>query len=122
MVVLKISEVTSLTGLNASTLRYYEKIGLIPSVDRDQGGIREYSREDVEWAEFIKCMRSAGLSIDSLKDYTQMYRQGDSTINARKELLDEERCKLIEKKDEIEKTIKRLNVKIAHYEDAFETV
>ncbi len=112
---MKISEVVEQTGLNASTLRYYEKIGLIPSIDRDYGGIREYTQEDVEWADFIKCMRSAGLSIDSLKDYTDMYRQGDSTVEERKTLLSEERQKLIEKRQEIDETIERLNVKISLY-------
>lgn len=114
---MKISEAAAATGLNASTLRYYEKEGLIPMVDRDKGGIRKFSEDNVNWIEFIKCMRGAGLSIESLQDYTEMYRQGESTIAKRKKLLQEERQLLIEKRKEIDDTIERLNVKIAHYDE-----
>lgn len=114
---MKISEVAETTGLNASTLRYYEKEGLIPPVGRDKGGIRKFSKENVDWIEFIKCMRGAGLSIDSLQNYTEMYRQGESTVAARKELLQEERQLLIDKRMEIDETIERLNVKIANYDE-----
>ena len=78
--------------------------------------MRKYTEENLGWIDFIKCMRGAGLSIDSLKEYTEMYREGDSTIEARKQLLDEERQKLIEKRAEIDDTITKINVKIAHYD------
>lgn len=116
MRVLKIAEAAKATGLTPSTLRYYEKIGLIPHVDRASGQVRKYTEENLGWIDFIKCMRSAGLSIEALKEYTEMYREGDSTIEARKQLLDEERQKLIEKRTEIDETITQINVKIAHYE------
>ena len=116
MKTLKIAEAAEATGLTPSTLRYYEKIGLIPHVDRASGQVRKYTEENLGWIDFIKCMRGAGLSIDSLKEYTEMYREGDSTIEARKELLDEERQKLIEKRAEIDDTITKINVKIAHYD------
>ena len=115
---MRISEAAEATGLNASTIRYYEKEGLIPTVNRDNGGIRKFSKENVDWIEFIKCMRGAGLSIDSLQNYTEMLRQGDSTISARKKLLEEERQLLIEKRMEIDETIERLNIKIDNYEEA----
>lgn len=114
--VMKIAGVAEVTGLTPSTLRYYEKIGLIPDVKRAGGKVREYTNENIEWIDFIKCMRNAGLSIEALKEYTAMIREGNQTVEARKQLLDEERQKLIDKRTEIEETIALINVKIAHYE------
>ena len=92
-----IAEVSKKFDISADTLRYYERIGLIPSVNRTAGGIRNYTQEDCNWVEFIKCMRGAGLSIEVLVDYVNMFKEGNSTIAARKELLVEQRRQLAEK-------------------------
>jgi MerR family transcriptional regulator, aldehyde-responsive regulator len=86
---MKISEVSKQTGLTPDTLRYYEKIGLIPSIGRRNGGIRDYQDIDLKRVEFIKCMRSAGLPIDVLIKYIGLVQQGDQTIGARKAILEE---------------------------------
>lgn len=111
-----IAEVSRRYELSADTLRYYERIGLIPGVHRNKSGIRDYTEEDCRWVEFIKCMRSSGMPIEALIEYVALFAKGDETIAARKELLVEQRKRLKAKQDEIEKTIKRLDYKIEAYE------
>lgn len=79
-----ISEVSEKYGLTPDTLRYYERIGLIPPVPRTRSGLRYYDESSCNWIEFIKCMRGAGLQIEALIEYVALYQQGDSTIEARK--------------------------------------
>lgn len=112
-----IAEVSKKFDISADTLRYYERIGLIPSVNRTAGGIRNYTQEDCNWVEFIKCMRGAGLSIEVLVDYVNMFKEGNSTIAARKELLVEQRRQLAEKISEMQAVLDRLDMKIEGYED-----
>lgn len=111
-----ITEVSKKYGLSADTLRYYERIGLIPKVNRNKSGVRDYTQEDCNWVEFIKCMRDAGLPIEVLIDYVSMFQQGDSTIDTRKELLIDQRKALAEKIEEMKKTLARLDYKIELYE------
>ena len=113
-----ISEVSKKYGLTQDTLRYYERIGLIPYINRTSSGIRDYTEEACKWIEFIKCMRLAGLPIETLIEYVALDQEGDSTITARKELLVEEREKLIERIKEMQKTLEPLNHKISRYEEA----
>lgn len=117
MISLNIAEVSKKFDISADTLRYYERIGLIPSVNRTAGGIRNYTQEDCNWVEFIKCMRGAGLSIEVLVDYVNMFKEGNSTIAARKELLVEQRRQLSEKISEMQAVLDRLDMKIEGYED-----
>ena len=113
-----ISEVSKKFGLSADTLRYYERIGLIPHVPRSQSGLRDYDEESCNWIEFIKCMRSAGLPIEILIEYVTMFRQGDSTISARKELLIEQRDILRQRISDMQSTLDRLDYKINLYESS----
>ncbi|WPC43685.1 MerR family transcriptional regulator [Clostridium sp. JS66] len=111
-----ITEVSKKYELSADTLRYYERVGLIPEVNRNKSGIRDYTEEDCKWVEFIKCMRSAGLPIEILIEYVTLFKQGNETIEARKELLTDQRKQLVEKMEDIKKTIERLDYKIERYE------
>jgi len=111
-----IAEVSGKFDLSQDTLRYYERIGLIPSVNRTKSGIRDYTEEDCKWVEFIKCMRSAGLPIEVLIEYVGLFQQGDETIEARKELFIEQRQQLITRMEDMKKTLERLDYKIATYE------
>jgi len=116
-----IAEVSKKYDLSQDTLRYYERIGLFPVVNRNKSGIRNYTEEDCMWIEFIKCMRNAGLPIEVLIEYVTLFKQGDSTIETRKELLSEQRKQLIEKLEYIRKTIERLDYKIESYEQTVVT-
>jgi DNA-binding transcriptional MerR regulator len=118
---MKIAEVSERYGLSTDTLRYYERIGLIPPVNRNGSGIRDYSELDIRRVEFIKCMRGAGLPIEVLIDYMELVRQGDSTIEARKEILIEQRDQLAARIQEMQKTLDLLNHKVQVYENAILT-
>ena len=113
-----ITEVSAKFDLSQDTLRYYERIGLIPRVNRNKSGIRDYTEENCRWVEFIKCMRSAGLPIEVLIEYVALFQQGDGTSEARKELLIEQRKQLITRMEDMKKTLGRLDLKIARYEQA----
>ena len=118
---MKIAQAAKQVELSTATLRYYESIGLIPPVKRNGSGIRDYDENDVNWIQFIKCMRSAGLSIEALIEYTALFTEGaDHTIEPRKNILINERKRLKEKQREIGETINRLNKKFEDYEDILE--
>lgn len=112
-----IAEVSKKYNLSQDTLRYYERIGLIPEVNRNKSGIRDYTEEDCRWVEFIKCMRSAGLPIETLIEYVTLFQQGNDTIDARKQLLKEQRAQLVQKMEDMKKTLERLDYKIERYEN-----
>ncbi|GMA97283.1 MerR family transcriptional regulator [Pelosinus sp. IPA-1] len=113
-----IAEVSERFDISQDTLRYYERIGLIPHVNRNKSGVRDYREEDCKWVEFAKCMRSAGLPIEVLIEYVGLFQQGNETAEARKELLIEQRKELIVKLEDMKKTLERLDYKIARYEQA----
>ena len=116
-----IKEVSEKCGLSQDTLRYYEKIGVIPPVTRTSGGIRNYTEKDIGWVENAVCMRNAGLPVEVIAEYCRLFSMGDSTIGARLELLTEQRKKLIEQKEQLEAEISRLDYKIGRYEIAVKT-
>lgn len=111
-----IKEVSQKYNISQDTLRYYERVGMIPSVTRTSGGIRNYQEEDLRWVELALCMRSAGLPVEAMIEYVRLYQEGDSTIPARLQLLIEQREILIEQRKQIDATLDRLNYKIARYE------
>lgn len=112
-----IAEVSKKFGLTADTLRYYERIGLIPPVKRSSSGIRTYDETDCNWVEFIKCMRGVGIPVEMLIEYAAMFNQGADTIGARKELLVEQRQQLALKIVEMQAVLERLDNKIDGYEE-----
>lgn len=115
---MKIAEVSEKYGLSADTLRYYERVGLIPTVHRNEGGIRDYNELDLRRVDFIKCMRSAGLPVEILIEYVALVQQGDKTIEARKDILIEQRKLLVDRMNEMQKTLDILEHKIEVYEKA----
>ena len=112
-----IAETSKKYDLTPDTLRYYEKIGLLNRVPRTQNGIRDYDENSCKRIEFIKCMRAAGVEIEILLEYMALLEKGKTTVTARKTLLEEQRIKLLEKQENINVTIERLNYKIALYEE-----
>ncbi len=116
-----IREVSKKYNITQDTLRYYERVGMIPTVTRTAGGIRDYGEKDLEWVELAVCMRSAGLPVDAMVKYVKLSQVGDSTLGDRLDLLKEQREILLDQKEQMEETLKRLNVKISRYEAAMET-
>ncbi len=119
---MKIAEVSEKYGLSLDTLRYYERIGLIPTVNRTSNGIRDYNDADIQRVEFIKCMRNAGLPIDVLIDYVSLVQQGDSTMQARMDILKEQRALLAQKIADLQNTLSLLDHKIEYYENSNVTI
>ena len=115
---MKIAKVSEQYEISSDTLRYYERIGLLPPVNRSESGIRDYNELDLRRVDFVKCMRSAGLPIEVLIQYMDLVQQGDQTIEARKEILVEQRDLLAARMEEIQKTLDRLNYKVEVYEKA----
>ncbi len=115
---MKIAEVSERYAISIDTLRYYERVGLIPPVNRNESGIRDYSELDLRRVEFIKCMRSAGLPVEILIEYVALVQQGDRTIEARKEILVEQREHIAQRMKDMQKTLDLLDYKIEVYENA----
>ena len=111
-----IAEVRKKYDISADTLRYYERIGLIPPVPRTKSGIRDYDEVSCGWIELMKCMRAAGVQIEALIEYVALFQQGDATVDARKAILIEQRDQLIERMEDMQRSLDRLNYKIERYE------
>ncbi len=114
---MRISEVSEHYDISPDTLRYYERIGLLPPVNRNSGGIRDYTEIDLRRVEFVKCMRSAGLPIEVLIEYVKLVQQGDDTVDSRKRILIEQREQLAAKIEEMHEVLDLLDHKIEIYEN-----
>ena len=112
-----IAEVSKKYNLTQDTIRYYERIGLLPEIPRTKSGIRDFDEKSCKWIEFIKCMRAAGMPIEALIEYMNLFKQGKKTIVARKQLLIEQRDLLLNKQEEIKNTIEKLDYKIELYNE-----
>ncbi|SDQ27182.1 DNA-binding transcriptional regulator, MerR family [Streptococcus equinus] len=113
---MNIKKVSEQTGLSADTIRYYERIGLLPRVRRNKSGIRDFSEQDIATLEFIRCFRRAGMSVESLIEYMNLVEQGEGTEEARMHLLQEQRDKLDARIEELLATRKRMDYKIKNYQ------
>ena len=113
---MKIGEASEKTGVSVDTLRYYEKVGLVPAIQRDEHGVRDYTEANLRWVEFVKCMRHAGLPIEALTTYVSLVRAGDETVETRKAILEEQRGLLAERIKEMQRTMLYLDYKIRVYE------
>lgn len=78
-----IKEVSEKFGIPADTLRYYERVGMIPPVHRTESGIRDYTEDDIGWVQLSVCMRSAGLPVEVMIEYLKLFQAGDDTIPTR---------------------------------------
>ena len=116
-----ITQVSQKYGLSQDTLRYYERIGIIPPVPRNKSGIRDYAEVSCSWIELMKCMSSSGTQIEALTEYVSLFQQGDATLDARKALLVEQRDQLVSRMAEMPASLDLLNQKIDRYEQGMMT-
>ena len=112
---MKINEVSKRYNLNDSTLRYYEKVGLLNDIKRENG-VRDYQDKDLDRIEFILCMKDAGLSIEQLRQYFDLVNEGDATLTKRKELLQQQRMLILEQMTKLQKSLDKVNFKIDYFE------
>ncbi|MEB6046459.1 MerR family transcriptional regulator [Staphylococcus pseudoxylosus] len=108
---MQVKQVAENLGLSEHTIRYYDKAGLFPFVSRDKNGYRDFSREDLYWIEFIKCMRQTHMPVSKLKEIAELYHQGSSTKMKRKDIFLEHQKNLINQKELINKGIQTLEEK-----------
>lgn len=116
-----IKEVCEKYNVTADTLRYYERVGVIPEVRRTAGGIRDYSEEDIKWVETAICFRSARMPIDLLIEYVRLYRKGDDTLRDRLELLIEAKKRILDERRKYDDALAKLDYKISKYDEAVKT-
>lgn len=111
-----IAQVSKAYDISPDTLRYYERVGLIPPVHRTAGGIRDYDEVDCNWIAFAKCMRGAGIQVDALVRYVELFQVGDDTQEERKRILVQQRDQLLDRMAKMQETLERLEQKIQRYE------
>mgnify|MGYP002512722745 CR=1 FL=1 len=116
-----IKEVCEKYHVSPDTLRYYERVGAIPAVNRTVNGIRDYTEEDIGCVENVICMRNAGVPVEKVREYVKLCRQGDETFAARRDLLKEVREDILKQIEKYQNELDRLEYKIARYETAVET-
>ena len=115
-----VGEMAKLLGITASTLRYYDKEGLLPFVERSSGGIRMFQESDFEWLQVIGCMKKAGMSIKDIRQYIEMALQGDETIGPRLAMFRHQREVLKQQMEELQRTMQMVDYKCWYYETALE--
>lgn len=113
-----IAEVVEKTNLTAYTLRYYEKEGLLPSVQRSDSGNRDFSESDLEWLEHICCLKSTGMPIKKIKEYIDWCMKGDETVELRRQMFINHRKEVLKQIEELQKNLQKLDCKINFYESA----
>lgn len=116
-----IKEVCEKFDITPDTLRYYERVGAIPTVNRTVGRVRDYTEEDLKWVKNAICLRRAGVSVEMLVEYVRLSQQGDGTLQERCDLLKEARKEVVATKQKYEEALQRLNQKIFSYEEAIRT-
>ncbi|WP_405799674.1 MerR family transcriptional regulator [Streptomyces sp. NBC_01506] len=110
-----ISEVVAFTGLTAHTLRWYERIGLMPHVDRSHTGQRRFSNRDLDWLALVGKLRLTGMPVADMVRYAELVREGDHTYERRRELLERTRRDVRARIAELHDTLAVLDYKIDHY-------
>ena len=116
-----IREVCDKYHISPDTLRYYERVGVIPAVNRTKSGIRDYTEQDLGCVENAICMRNAGVPVEMVIQYMKLCTQGDDTFVARRDLLKSVRSELLKQIEKCQKELERLEYKIERYENAIRT-
>jgi DNA-binding transcriptional MerR regulator len=115
-----IGEMARKLDVAPSTLRYYDKEGLLPFVERSNGGIRMFKDEDMEWLRLLGCLKKAGMPLREIKAFMDWSRQGDATIGRRLDLLEKQRQSVLEQQKQLEDTLLMLDYKRWYYQTAQE--
>lgn len=113
-----ISEVAAFTGLSAHTLRWYERIGLMPHVDRSHTGQRRFTNRDLDWLDFVGKLRLTGMPVADMVTYAELVRAGDHTFPERRALLEATRVDVARRIAELQDTLTVLDGKISTYAGA----
>lgn len=107
-------------GLSASTLRYYDKEGLLPHMNRSGSGMRMFAEDDLEWIHFIECLKKSGLAIKEIKQFVDWYLEGDGTIEQRRSMFYARKRALEEEMEKLQHTLDFVSYKCWFYDVAAE--
>ena len=113
-----ISEIAQMLGVAPSTLRYYDKEGLLPPIKRSPGGNRVFEQQDYEWLLIIECLKKTGMQLKDIRVYLQLTQQGDSTIAERKQMFEQRRTEVRTQIESLCQTLSILDYKCWYYEKA----
>lgn len=114
---MNIKKVSEITDVSADTIRYYERIGLLPRITRTNSGVRDFTEREIGILEFVRCFRKAGMSVEALIEYISLLEEGEGTERERLRLLTEQRDEMDDRIYELNQARKRLNYKIENYEN-----
>jgi len=118
IMVYPIQDAASHIGVAPSTLRYYDKEGLLPFVDRSRSGIRMFKESDLEWLQLIKCLKATGMSIREIKKFIDMYAEGDTTLEPRRDMFYQRKQAVEEQMAALQKTLDFVTYKCWFYDSA----
>ena len=113
-----IGQAAKISGLTAHTLRFYEKEGLLPFVQKTGSGLRIFSDNDIGWLEMIGCLKGVGMSLKDIKQYIDWFREGDSTLPQRLQMFEQQREHLEAQMAQLQKYMNKINYKICLYSEA----
>lgn len=113
-----IGEVAKMMNLSISTLRYYDKEGLLPLVERTTSGIRKFSDNDIEWLNIIECLKNTGMQLKDIKTFFQWCEEGDSTIENRYKMFLERKAETEKQIELLQKSLDLINYKCNYYKIA----
>ncbi len=115
-----IGEASRITGLPASTLRYYDKERLLPSMTRSEGGIRMFGEEDFAWIRLIGCLKESGMPLKEIRRYIDLQQEGDSTIEERRQIVHARRDIVEQQLRDLQRTLDFITYKCWYYDVAAE--
>lgn len=113
-----IKEAAERCSLTAHTLRYYDKEGLLPFVERSEGGARKFKESDFNWISMINCLKNSGLSIREIRRYMELCEKGDSSLPERLQLFEQQKNMVESQMKELQSTLKNLEYKVWYYTKA----
>ena len=116
-----IKEVADILGLPASTIRYYDKQGLLPFVERSDSGYRRFSENDIELLKLIECLKKTNMPIKDIRQFTAWLQQGDASIEQRQQMFLERRRAVEEQIEQLQETLKVIDDKCWYYDGILNT-
>ena len=111
-----IKDVSKKTGITSHTLRFYEKKGVLPYAERNENGIRLYDQSSIDWIETILALRSTGIPLAEIKEYVELHKDGDQTLQQRKEIMTEHKLRVEKQMLQLIRTLEKINYKMALYD------
>lgn len=111
-----IKDVSNKTGITSHTLRFYEKQGVLPYAERNDNGVRLYDESSIDWIETILALRSTGIPLAEIRDYVELHKDGDRTLQQRKEIMIEHKLRVEKQMLQLIKTLEKINYKMAVYD------